>query len=77
MRTVYLGTSEFAAIVLEALASSAHRPALVISRPDRPRGRGRRTPRAKARPPRRYQAGRRRGIIEIDDMALGGIVAMH
>ena len=42
MRTVYLGTSEFAAIVLEALASSAHRPALVVSRPDRPRGRGRR-----------------------------------
>ncbi|HEX5195153.1 MAG TPA: methionyl-tRNA formyltransferase [Solirubrobacteraceae bacterium] len=42
MRTVYLGTSEFAAIVLEALAASAHRPALVITRPDRPRGRGRR-----------------------------------
>jgi methionyl-tRNA formyltransferase len=42
VRTVYLGTSEFAAIVLEALASSAHRPALVITRPDRPRGRGRR-----------------------------------
>jgi methionyl-tRNA formyltransferase len=42
VRTVYLGTSEFAAIVLEALASSAHRPALVVTRPDRPRGRGRR-----------------------------------
>ena len=42
MRTVYLGTSEFAAIVLEALASSPHRPTLVITRPDRPRGRGRR-----------------------------------
>jgi methionyl-tRNA formyltransferase len=43
VRTVYLGTSEFAATVLEALAASAHRPALVITRPDRPRGRGRRT----------------------------------
>ena len=43
MRTVYLGTSEFAATVLDRLAGSAHRPALVVSRPDRPRGRGRRT----------------------------------
>ena len=42
MRTVYLGTSEFAAVVLDALAASAHRPLLVVSRPDRPRGRGRR-----------------------------------
>ena len=42
MRTVYLGTSEFAADVLRALAASPHRPALVVTRPDRPRGRGRR-----------------------------------
>ncbi len=41
MRTVYLGTSAFAAAVLRALAASAHRPALVVTRPDRPRGRGR------------------------------------
>src|SRR5262249_11460639 len=41
VRTVYLGTSEFAAAVLRALASSPHRPGLVITRPDRPRGRGR------------------------------------
>jgi methionyl-tRNA formyltransferase len=41
VRTVYLGTSEFAASVLDALAASAHRPVLVVSRPDRPRGRGR------------------------------------
>ena len=41
MRTVYLGTSDFAAAVLERLAESAHRPALVVTRPDRPRGRGR------------------------------------
>jgi methionyl-tRNA formyltransferase len=40
---VFLGTSEFAAQVLARLASSeAHRPALVLTRPDRPRGRGRR-----------------------------------
>ena len=41
MRTVYLGTSDFAAVVLKRLADSPHRPALVVTRPDRPRGRGR------------------------------------
>jgi methionyl-tRNA formyltransferase len=41
VRTVYLGTSEFAAAVLRRLADSPHRPALVVTRPDRPRGRGR------------------------------------
>jgi methionyl-tRNA formyltransferase len=41
LRTVYLGTSEFAATVLERLAGGPHRPALVITRPDRPSGRGR------------------------------------
>jgi methionyl-tRNA formyltransferase len=41
MRTVYLGTSEFAATVLDRLAVSAHRPELVVTRPDAPRGRGR------------------------------------
>ena len=41
MRTVFLGTSLFAAVVLERLAASEHRPALVVTRPDRPRGRGR------------------------------------
>jgi methionyl-tRNA formyltransferase len=42
LRTIFLGTSEFAAAVLSRLAESeAHRPVLVLSRPDRPRGRGR------------------------------------
>ncbi len=41
MRTVYLGTSEFAADVLRVLAASPHVPQLVVTRPDRPRGRGR------------------------------------
>lgn len=43
MRTVYLGTSGFAATVLGRLAESPHRPALVLTRPDAPRGRGRRS----------------------------------
>ncbi len=43
MSTVFLGTSEFAAAVLDRLArEQRHRPALVLTRPDRPRGRGRR-----------------------------------
>jgi methionyl-tRNA formyltransferase len=54
VRTVFLGTSEFAAAVLEHLvgsasaaennneANAAQRPQLVLTRPDRPRGRGRR-----------------------------------
>jgi methionyl-tRNA formyltransferase len=42
VRTVFLGTSDFAVAILERLAGSPHRPALVVTRPDRPRGRGRR-----------------------------------
>ncbi len=42
MRTVFLGTSDFAAGILRRLAQSPHRPVLVVTRPDRPRGRGRR-----------------------------------
>lgn len=43
MRTVFIGTSEFAAGVLERIAAGdeQHRPVLAITRPDRPRGRGR------------------------------------
>jgi methionyl-tRNA formyltransferase len=41
VRTVYLGTSDFAVTVLGHLARSEHRPSLVITRPDRARGRGR------------------------------------
>jgi methionyl-tRNA formyltransferase len=43
LSTVFLGTSEFAVAILARLASSdAYRPALVVTRPDRPRGRGQR-----------------------------------
>jgi methionyl-tRNA formyltransferase len=42
VRLVYLGTTDFAAAILERLAQSeTYRPALVLTRPDRPRGRGR------------------------------------
>jgi methionyl-tRNA formyltransferase len=43
LSVVYLGTSDFAAAILERLAREpAQRPALVVTRPDRPSGRGRR-----------------------------------
>jgi methionyl-tRNA formyltransferase len=41
LRTAFLGTSAFAAAVLTRLAQSEHRPALVVTRPDRAAGRGR------------------------------------
>jgi methionyl-tRNA formyltransferase len=41
VRTAYLGTSEFAATVLRRLVASPHRPALVVTPPDRRQGRGR------------------------------------
>ena len=36
-----MGTSEFAVAVLRHLADSAHSPVLVVTRPDKPKGRGR------------------------------------
>jgi methionyl-tRNA formyltransferase len=42
VRTVYLGTSDFAASILGRLATTTHRPGLVVTQPDRLAGRGRR-----------------------------------
>jgi methionyl-tRNA formyltransferase len=42
VRTVYLGTSDFAATVLRRLADSPHAPNLVVTPPDSRQGRGRR-----------------------------------
>jgi methionyl-tRNA formyltransferase len=43
LSTVFLGTNDFAAEILQRLADRPeHRPGLVLTRPDRPRGRGRR-----------------------------------
>ena len=57
MRTVYLGTSDFAAVVLDRLAASPHRPQLVVSRPDLRQGRGR-----KVSPPPVVERARELGI---------------
>ena len=65
MRTVYLGTSDFAATVLDRLAASAHRPQLVVTRPDAQRGRGR-----KLAPPPVAERARLLGIelLQPDDV---------
>jgi methionyl-tRNA formyltransferase len=55
--TVYLGTSDFAATVLRALAASPYAPKLVVTPPDRPQGRGR-----KLTPPPTALAARELGI---------------
>ena len=57
MRTAYLGTSDFAATVLRRLADSPHRPALVVTPPDRRQGRGR-----KVTPPPAALAARELGL---------------
>jgi methionyl-tRNA formyltransferase len=62
-RVVYLGTSEFAAGVLRAIGEGPHRPALVVTRPDAKRGRGR-----KVAPPPVAVAARELGI-EVDQPA--------
>jgi methionyl-tRNA formyltransferase len=57
VRTAYLGTSDFAAAVLRRLTSSPHRPALVVTPPDRRQGRGR-----KVKPPPAAVAARELGL---------------
>jgi methionyl-tRNA formyltransferase len=77
MRTVYLGTSEFAVEVLERLAVTPHRPLLVVTRPDRPRGRGR-----KVQPPPVAESAAALGIRTIqpesvnDEAARAAIAAV-
>jgi methionyl-tRNA formyltransferase len=65
VNTVYLGTSDFAATVLRTLAGSPHRPALVVTPPDRPQGRGR-----KLSPPPTALAARELGIelVQAEDV---------
>jgi methionyl-tRNA formyltransferase len=78
VRTVFLGTSEFAARVLRRLAASEHPPQLVVTRPDRPRGRGR-----KLTAPAAAEAARELGITVAqpasvnDDEARQTIAAVH
>jgi methionyl-tRNA formyltransferase len=75
---VFLGTSEFAVEVLRRLTASEHAPQLVVTRPDRPRGRGRRL----AAPPA-AEAARDLGVPVVqpasvnDDAALEAIAAVH
>jgi methionyl-tRNA formyltransferase len=60
-----MGTSEFAVSVLESVAATPHRPVLAVTRPDRPRGRGRRV-----QPPPVAERARALGIevLQPDDV---------
>jgi methionyl-tRNA formyltransferase len=57
VRIAYLGTSEFAVTVLERLAASEHDVTQVVTRPDRPQGRGR-----KVQPPPVAVAAKAHGL---------------
>jgi methionyl-tRNA formyltransferase len=72
VRTVFLGTSEFAASVLRALAQSPHRPALAVTPPDRRRGRGRR-----AGPPPAAVAAREAGVELLQAESVNDDVALE
>jgi methionyl-tRNA formyltransferase len=68
LRVVFLGTSEFAAGILERLAHhNAHRPLLALTRPDRRQGRGRRS----AAPPV-ARAARSLGLILFQPESVNG-----
>jgi methionyl-tRNA formyltransferase len=72
VRTVYLGTSDFAATVLERLAGSEHRPRLVVTRPDAPKGRGRKL----APPPVKLKADEL-GIETVQPQSVNGDEALE
>jgi methionyl-tRNA formyltransferase len=57
VRIAYLGTSAFAAGVLERMVAAGRAPELVVTRPDRPKGRGR-----KLAPPPVADAARELGL---------------
>lgn len=65
MNFIFAGTPDFAARVLRELEESGRRPILVVSQPDRPQGRGRRS----CCPPTVLEA-RRLGIdaVQVDDL---------
>jgi methionyl-tRNA formyltransferase len=65
--TAFLGTSAFAAAVLARLADSPHRPALVVTRPDRRAGRGR-----KLTPPPVAVTARKAGLPYIQPENVNG-----
>jgi methionyl-tRNA formyltransferase len=65
VRTVYLGTSDFAATVLRRLSDSPHKPALVVTPPDSRQGRGRKV----SPPPTAVLAGEQ----ELDLLQAGNV----
>lgn len=66
MKNVYFGTSDFAATVLDALLAGEHAPSLIVTRPSRPKGRGK-----KLQDPPVAVLARERGVevIQPEDLA--------
>jgi methionyl-tRNA formyltransferase len=67
MRTAFLGSSAFAVEILKALLDSPHRPSLVVTPPDRPKGRGRKL----ASPPA-AEAARELGVELLQTASVNG-----
>jgi methionyl-tRNA formyltransferase len=67
MRTAFLGSSAFAVEVLKELLDSAHKPSLVVTPPDRPKGRGRKL----ASPPA-AEAARELGVELLQTASVNG-----
>jgi methionyl-tRNA formyltransferase len=72
LKVVFLGTSEYAVVVLQRLAESDFRPALVVTPPDRPQGRGRRLT-----PPPAATAARELGLEVLQTESVNGADAME
>lgn len=71
MRFVFLGTSEYAVVVLGRLAAAELRPVLVVTPPDRPKGRGRRVA-----PPPAAAAARELGIDLLQTKSVNRVEAV-
>ncbi len=72
MKFAFVGTPDFAARVLTQLDDIGRRPCLVVSQPDRPKGRGRKTC-----PPEAIEAAQKLGIahVQVDDINSSDSVA--
>lgn len=68
LRVVFMGTPDFAVPALESLHQSRHEIVLVVTQPDRPRGRGR-----KMMPPPVKAAATRMGYNTIQPESISGI----
>ena len=70
-RVVFFGSPDFAVPSLEALISSEFKPALVVTQPDRPAGRGKKLT---ATPVRRLAEARGIPVLVLENFRAGGVL---